>query len=297
VSRFRTAVGIFGLEAFYGGDFAKVLDVMRRADDLGIDQMVITDHVVMGERTDRYPYGRFPVPPTYPWYEPVVAMAAIAGATSRIRVSTGVLIAPLRTPVLLAKQAATLDVVSAGRLDLGVGTGWQREEYDASGIPFVARTARLAEQLRACRALWGDNPSAFHGENVDFDGVHCRPAPVQSPLPLWFGLKPSVESCRLMAELGQGYVPIDTDPAVVREDIRKIRTAFEAAGRDPDELAVRVQLPTVMGSSGPDLSATLDGVVPALEAGATVIEVLPSIFSRSAEDVDRCLERIAALAR
>jgi alkanesulfonate monooxygenase SsuD/methylene tetrahydromethanopterin reductase-like flavin-dependent oxidoreductase (luciferase family) len=128
LSRFRTAVGIFGLEGCLGGDFSKILGVMQRADALGIDQMVITDHVVMGERTDRYPYGRFPVPPAHPWYEPVVTLAAIAGATSRIRLSTGVLIAPLRPAVLLAKQAATLDVISGGRLDLGVGTRGHREE-------------------------------------------------------------------------------------------------------------------------------------------------------------------------
>jgi probable F420-dependent oxidoreductase len=222
-------------------------------------------------------------------------MAAIAGATERIRLATSVLISPLRTPVLLAKQAATLDAISGGRLDLGVGTGWQREEYEASGIPFSRRNQRLEDQLRACRVLWTTSPASFESETVSFDTIHCRPAPVQTPLPLWFGMAPTEANCRRMAELGQGYLPISQDPAVIAEDVRKIKAAFVEAGRDPSELEVRAQLPPVMGSAGPDLEATLAGVDAALAAGATVIEVLPVIFSQSAADVDRCLERIAKL--
>jgi probable F420-dependent oxidoreductase len=284
MSRFRTAVGIFGLQDFHGGDFRKVLELMRRADDLGIDQMVITDHVVMSERTDRYPYGNFPVPPDYAWFEPIVAMSAIAAATTRIRLATSVLISPLRPAPLLAKQAATLDAISGGRLDLGVGTGWQPR-----------RNQRLEDQLRACRVLWTRSPASFTSETVSFDTLHCRPAPLQSPLPIWFGVAPTPASCRRIAELGQGYLPISQDPAVIAEDVKKIRAAFVEAGRDPDELEVRAQLRPVMGSAGPDLEATLAGLEPALEAGATVIEVLPIVFSRSAPDVVRCLERIARL--
>lgn len=295
MSRFRTAVGLFGLESYYGGDLTKVVDLMKRADELGIDQMVITDHVVMSERTDRYPYGDFPVPPDHPWLEPIVMMSAIAAATCRIRLSTSVLISPLRSAVLLAKQAATLDVLSGGRLDLGVGTGWQREEYAAAGIPWARRGQRLEDQIRACRRLWNDSPASFESETVSFDTLYSRPAPLQSPLPIWFGMAPTEANRRRMAELGQGYLPISQDPAVLAEDVKKIRAAFEAAGRDPDELEVRSQLRPVMGSAGPDLEATLAGVDRTLEAGATVIEVLPIVFSRSAADVERCLERIARL--
>jgi len=295
MSDFRTAVGIFGLENYYGGDFAKVVELMRRAEELGIDQMVITDHVVMGERTDRYPYGDFPTAPDYPWFEPIVAMSAIAGATKRIRLATSVLISPLRSPVLLAKQAATLDAISGGRLDLGVGTGWQREEYEASGIPFAKRNQRMEDQLRACRVLWSESPAKFSSDTVSFQDIHCRPAPVQTPLPLWFGMKPNEINSRRMAELAQGYLPISQDPTVYGPEVATIKAAFEAAGRDPNELEVRAQLPPVMGSAGPDLDATLGGLDAALEAGATVIEMLPVIFSQSPEDVNRCLERIAGL--
>src|SRR5215470_1572055 len=107
----------------------------------------------MGARTDRYPFGRFPMPPEYPWFEPLTMLAAIGGAT--------------------------LDVVSGGRLDVGVGTGWQREEYEASAIPFERRAERMDDQLRACRVLWRDAPASFVSETVRFEQIWSRPAPLQ----------------------------------------------------------------------------------------------------------------------
>ena len=109
----RTSIGLYALENVLGGDFRRVAEVAKRADGAGIDQIVMTDHVVMGTRTDRYPYGPFPSPPDYPWFEPIVAMATFAGVTSRVRLSMSVLIAPLRPAVLLAKQAATLTLQTA----------------------------------------------------------------------------------------------------------------------------------------------------------------------------------------
>ncbi len=293
----RTAIGIWGLENLYGGDFRGVIDVVREADALGIDQLVMTDHVVMGERTDRYPYGQFPVPPAYPWFEPMLALAAMASVTARIRLSTSVLIAPLRPAVLLAKQAATLDQISNGRLDLGVGTGWQREEYAASGVPFERRMARLEDQLRACQALWRGSPASFTSESVSFDAVHCRPAPVQAGgVPLWFGIAPSEAGCRRIAELGVGWLPISQDPEAIGAGVASLRAAFRAAGRCESELEVRAQLPPKFGADGaPDLEATLAGTDAALAAGATVVEVLPYLFCRAAADVGPCLARVAKI--
>jgi probable F420-dependent oxidoreductase len=295
MTRFQTAIGIFGLENLFEGDFTKVLDVVARADDLGIDQMVMTDHVVMGRRTDRYPYGQFPLPPEAPWYEPVVSLAAFAARTRRIRLSTSVIISPLRPPVLFAKQTATLDVLSGGRLDLGVGTGWQREEYEASMLPFAGRGRRLEDQLRACRVLWNEVPASFHSDTVSFDDVYCRPAPVQpGGPPLWFGLAPTPVNCRRIAELGTGWLPISQDPAQIASGVASLRRAFETAGRDPSELRVRAQLPPRLSSSGAmDLEATLAGIDDALEAGATHIEVLPFLFCQKPQDLDPCLERIS----
>src|SRR5882724_8159151 len=146
----RIWLGVYGLETLFGGDPRGLIEVARHAESAGVDQINITDHVVMGARTDRYPFGKFPVPPEYPWFEPLTMLAAIAGVTSSIRLGTGVLITPLRPAVLLAKIAATLDVVSGGRLDLGVGTGWQREEYDAVGLDWDKRGQLLSDTLAAC---------------------------------------------------------------------------------------------------------------------------------------------------
>jgi probable F420-dependent oxidoreductase len=296
----RTSLGLYGIENLLGGDFRRVVDVVRRADALGIDQVVMTDHVVMGTRTDRYPYGPFPSPPDYPWFEPIVAMSAFAAVTQRIRLSMSVLIAPLRPAVLLAKQAATLDLLSSGRLDLGVGTGWQREEYDASGIPFESRGVRLAEQMRACRDLWRNAPGTYQGETVDVRGLYSKPFPVQKGgPPLWFGLATTEANCRRIAELGTGWIPISQDPADIGEGVRALRAAFQRAGRDPGELQVRAHLPPRPNAAGQlDLEATLAaGLEPALEAGATVIEILPFLFARSEREIDGVLERIAKIAR
>lgn len=297
MSRFQTAIGIFGIENFFGGDFRKVVDTVARADQLGIDQMVMTDHVVMSARTDRYPYGDFPLPPEAPWNEPVVALSAMAAVTERIRLSTSVLIGPLRPPVLLAKQMATLDRLSGGRLDLGLGTGWQREEYEAAQLPFAGRGRRLEDQVRACQALWRDLPASFQSETVSFEDIYCSPQPVQEGgLPLWFGLAPTDVNCRRIAELGVGWLPIAQAPAEIAAGVERLRAAFQAAGRDPGELRVRAQLPPRTSSSGAlDLEQTLTGVDPALEAGATHIELLPFLFCQSAADLEPCLERIAKL--
>jgi alkanesulfonate monooxygenase SsuD/methylene tetrahydromethanopterin reductase-like flavin-dependent oxidoreductase (luciferase family) len=140
---------MYGLSDWFNGNLAPAVELAAIADRAGVDMISITDHVVMGEATDKYPYGRFPSPPDYPWFEPLTFLATVAGATRDIRLGTAVVIAPLRPAVLLAKQAATLDVLSRGRLDLGVGVGWQKEEYEATGIPFDQRYGMLEEQLRA----------------------------------------------------------------------------------------------------------------------------------------------------
>jgi probable F420-dependent oxidoreductase len=247
----------------------------------------------MSARTDRYPFGKFPLPPEYPWFEPLTMLAAIAGATSRIRLGTGVLITPLRPAVLLAKIAATLDVVSGGRLDLGVGTGWQREEYEASGIPFAGRMARMDDQLRACRVLWRDGPASFDSETVRFEGIWSNPKPLQSPLPLWFGLAPTEANARRVAELGQGWIPIYADPAFIRLGVDLLRRAFENARREPAELRVRAHTPVTYGANRiGDLDAALAAVDAARAAGATDIEFMGINFVRRADQLPAFLERI-----
>lgn len=293
----RVAVGLFGYQNFFGGDLAKAVDFARIAEGEGIHLVSITDHVVMGKRTDRYPYGPFPVGPEWPWPEPMVVLSAIAATTSRVRLSMSVLIAPLRSAVLLAKQAATLDVISGGRLDLGVGVGWQEEEYTASGVPFEKRLSRMTDQLRACRALWTQQPASFESPTVSFRDVTQVPAPAQpGGVPLWFGIAAAERNCQRIAELGAGWVPISVDPGAIAPGVAKLRAAFRAAGRDPAALGVRAGLRPRVGSDGrPDLEATLAQVPAMADAGVTCIEMQPSAFCRERADLVPFLRRIAKL--
>ena len=127
----KIAIGVYGLERWFGGDFAPVIDVVRAADEAGIDQVSITDHVVMGEHLENYPYGPFRDNLEAPWFEPITSLAAFAGVTKRIRLSMGILIAPLRAnAALLAKQALTVDhLAGGGRVVLWLAPGGRRDDY------------------------------------------------------------------------------------------------------------------------------------------------------------------------
>src|SRR5262245_29859676 len=185
----RVSITLSGLARLFGDRLGAVVELAAAAEAAGIDQIAVPDHLAMGPRTDRYPYGRFPLPLDEPWLEPLTTLAAIASTTKRMRLATGVLIAPIRAPLALAKTAATLDVLSGGRLDLGVGVGWQVEEYEAVGVPWEERWRRLEDGLRACRALWRDAPASFRSATVSFGELWCLPRPVQvGGVPLWFGV-------------------------------------------------------------------------------------------------------------
>ncbi len=288
------SVIVSGLGLYYGDQLRGLLETARIADDVGIDQLVLTDHVVMGERTDRYPYGRFPYPSQEPWPEPLTTLAAVAGCTERIRLATGVLIAPLRPPVLLAKTLATLDALSGGRLDLGVGTGWQREEFEASGIPFEGRASRMDDVLRACRVLWSEAPASFSSPTVSFEKVWCLPRPVQpGGIPIWFGVRLSERNVARVVELGAGWMPLLRSEQELFEGAKVLREAFAAAGRDPATLGIRAPVPLATDSSGrPDLERTL-GELPRLrEAGATVASFALAAHARSRDEIAPFLERL-----
>ncbi|MDB5394801.1 MAG: fmn-dependent monooxygenase [Rhodospirillales bacterium] len=289
----KIAIGLYGLQGLFGGDFASVIDAVRLADSKGVDQVSITDHVIMSENLHNYPYGPFPAPLDFPWYEPLIALSAIASVTNRINLSTSILIAPLRPAVLLAKQLATLDTISHGRVTIGLGLGWQKEEYDASGVPWEGRYARMDEQVKVCKQLWSEAPATFHGETVNYDRMYSLPFPEQKRgIPVWFGLAPTPKNVERIAEFGDGWVPMDSDPARVKEVVVRLRAAFDARGRDPAGLDVRVLLlPSYKPDGTADFKAMMAKVPPLLDAGATVFEILPSMFCRDPSDLDAFYER------
>ncbi len=261
------------------GDWGRVLDLARAADEAGIDGVVVPDHVAIGPRTDRYPAGPFPLPDDAPWLEPLTVLTAVAAVTTRVRLGTGVLIAPVRPAVVLAKAVATLDVLSGGRVDLGVGTGWQREELEAAGVPWSERGARLTDGIAACRALWeADGPVSVDLPTVAFSEVRSEPRPVQRPLPVLFSGTLHEPNVRRIVDLGDGWIPImGATRHDIEEGVGRLRTAYGLAGRDHATLRVRAPA-----------DASLETVPALLAAGATdvyvnargVEEALPDLVDR-----------------
>ncbi|MER5181676.1 TIGR03619 family F420-dependent LLM class oxidoreductase [Streptomyces sp. NPDC002896] len=279
----------------YGSRLDGMLDAIRHAEDVGVDTVVAADHVVMGNRLDRYPWGTFAFAEGAPWYEPLTVLTSIAAVTSRLRLATGILIAGLRPPALLAKTAATLDVLSRGRLELGVGTGWQREEYDASGYDFGARAQRLDDTIGACRALWAGGPADFASETVTFSQVRCDPQPVQDGGPgILFAGPLTKRNLRRIRTLGNGWIPIMGESGDgVRKGIALLRKQFAGAGRDPETLRVRVPLRTRKDASGASsVEATLEQAAELAEYGVTEVSVVLAAFAKEPEDVGPFLERL-----
>lgn len=292
-------IGLLNVQNFFDGDQKGVARAAADAEEAGVDFVSITDHVVMGEQLGDYPYGSFPLPLTAPWYEPVVTLAAIAALTEKIRLHTAILISPLRPAVLLAKQIATLDDLSGGRVRIGFGVGWQRAEYDSCGVAWEDRFSLMDEQVQVCRTLWGEAPASHHGRHVNFDRLHQRPWPKQgSDLPIWFGLAPSDRHLRRIAELGDGWIPMDQNLDTLAPNIAKLKEAVARAGRPRDAVGIRIVPRMRKGADGTlDLEATLAQIPDYVKAGATEVEVHPSAFCRSAADLKPFFRTLAQAKR
>ena len=275
-----------------------LVELARIVENAGADQIVLSEHVVLASEIEAHgPGGHpFPFPPEHVYPEPLITLAAIAGATSRVRLSTGILIAPLRPAVVLAKMAATLDVVSNGRLDLGVGAGWHRAELLAAGADPERATAMLEDIVGACRVLWTGGPASFDSPTVRFDAMHCQPVPVQgTAVPVWFAGPPVRSTFRRIARLGDGWLPFGN---VAVDDIARgnemLQQAAHEQSRDAAAFGIRASLP-IAGT--PDLEARLDGALAAapafVAAGATVLQLALSRLAADLDDVERVVATAA----
>lgn len=256
-----------------------MLDQAAAADAAGIDRLVVSDHVVMGERLENYGRperggtegGKQPTGPDGHWLEPLTLLSVIAGRTRHSRLMTGILIAALRRPVVLAKTAATLDVLSGGRLDLGVGVGWQEEEYQAAGLAYRGRGALLDESLDVCQTLWRDEAAAYRSETLEFEKIHCNPKPVQAGgVPFWVSGTLNPRVLDRIVRFGAGWIPWGPDAAEPAKGLMRVREHLEAGGRDPAGFQATASLPAVHREDRSlDLERTMSGVPALVEAGVT----------------------------
>jgi probable F420-dependent oxidoreductase len=279
-----------------GADPGSLLEISRRAEEAGFTAVSISDHVVMGPRADRYPWGEFPFPPEAPWNEPLTILTAIAATTTRLGLTTGILIVPLRPAALLAKWAATLDVVSGGRLELGVGTGWQEEEFDAVGLDHTQRGQMLTDSIGACRALWRDDPASWSSPTVSFTDIWCDPKPVQpGGVPILFSGTLTPRNLRRIVDLGDGWIPIMGERRDgIAAGVQTLRSRFDDAGRDPDDLRVRAGARIGKGDDGrPEIGATIERSRDLIEAGVTDLDIPLTAFPNR----DRFFEQAAAAVK
>jgi probable F420-dependent oxidoreductase len=188
-----------------------------------------------------------------------------------VRFATNILLAALRRPVVLAKVAATIDVLSGGRLDLGVGVGWQKEEYDAAGLAYEHRGALLNQTLEVVQALWREQAASYQGEGLSFTNIHQMPKPVQEGgVPIWVSGTVNQRAMDRLARYGSGWIPWGDDAADLKAGIERMRRAVADRGRDPSTLGVVGTLRTVRHEDRSlDVARTMAGVPELVAAGVT----------------------------
>jgi probable F420-dependent oxidoreductase len=286
------------------GGWQPLLEGAQAADQAGVDRLAVSDHVVFGENLEAYgdstvggiAGGKQPTGPDGMWLEPLTLLSVVAGVTTNIRLATGILQAALRRPAVLAKATATLDVLSGGRLDLGVGVGWQREEYDAAGLSFEGRGRLLNETLAVCQALWRQERASFDGDSLHFEGIHSMPKPLQAGgVPLWVSGTLNDRVIDRLVRFGDGWIPWGPDAKNPVAGIARLREALAQAGRDASGFQVQGRLPVVKGPDGAiDLARTMAGVPALAEAGVTDFRAPVSITLKPSVTADYLAEMVAA---
>ena len=279
---------------------AKVLEFGRALEQIGYDEVAVFDHVVMGYPTDDRPGPRYP--PQMPVLEAVVLLAQLAAVTDRIGLSSEVLVLPQRQPVLVAKQISTIDLLSKGRVRLGVGVGWQESEYDALEEDFTNRGKRMDEAIRLIRSYWADERIDFDGRYYSSTAMAMEPKPAQAGgPPIWIG-GGSKAALRRAAELGDGWMGTAiADDAKMRRALSTIREHCETIGRDPGEVGLQMMLqPPPTGAEDKDWYADHERVVQRVEELAAldfewVSLNATAIFQAGARSVDAMVDQLAQL--
>jgi probable F420-dependent oxidoreductase len=288
-------------------DWNAILQTARAMDDAGVDRVVVSDHVVFGENLDAYGNpaaggtagGRQPTGPDGDWLEPLVFLTAVAATTTRIRLSTGVLLAALRRPAVLAKQLATMDVLSGGRVDLGVGIGWQREEYEATGLPFKRRGRLLDHTLEVCQTLWTQQRATYSSAELSFDGIHQMPKPRQpGGIPIWVSGTVNPAVARRLSRFGKRWIPWGPAISDLKGAVPAMKQAISDAGGDPGDLQVQGSAALVKGSDRSiDVAGSLAAVPQLIADGATDIRFAGTLPRDPAQANEVLSELVGAFRR
>ncbi len=250
----------FGSSVGIDGDAA--LEICRRAEAVGFESVWGGEHVVLPDSiASKYPYtpdGKIPAEPDTPIPDPLIWLAFVAAAAPTLRLGTCILIVPQRNPLVLAKELATLDHLSGGRVELGLGVGWLQEEFEALGVPWARRGARNDEYIAAMRALWAAPHAEFHGEFVNFAPATCSPRPVNGSIPVIVG-GDSDAAVQRAVRIADGFFPGEGDFERLGELLGRLHKAADAAGRDPNSIAINAMFGAQMAdpAAGVEQMATL----------------------------------------
>jgi probable F420-dependent oxidoreductase len=274
----------FGLSMFVTDETIAPIELGRAAEEAGFDALFIPEHTHIPASRESAWSGGAELPREY-WhtYDPFVALAAIAAVTTRLRLGTGIVLIVERDPITLAKEAASLDVVSGGRFELGIGAGWNFEEMRNHGTDPAQRFRVMRERALALRAIWTQEEASFHGEHVDFERIWSWPKPIQKPhVPIWIGGTGPRVLDRVL-EYGDGWFPNMRDLDELGPRIAELQQRAAEAARD------RIPV-TYFGLRHPD-----DEKLGKL-AAAGVDRVLLMLPPAGADETLSRLERYAALA-
>jgi probable F420-dependent oxidoreductase len=273
----------------------ELLDLVATgAEERGIGTIWVGEHVVLfPEYRSHYPYaedGRIPAPPGSGLLEPLVTLTYLAARTSTVRLGTAMLLLPQRNPVYVAKEVSTLDWLSGGRVDLGIGVGWLKEEFEALNVPWERRGRRTDEYLEVLRTLWVDDTSAFHGETYDLPPCEMFPKPVQQPHPPLHIGGETPAALRRAATRAQGWHTFNRSPDELAAGLAELDVHLEAAGRTRRDLRITV-CPYFQ-------QLTPEWVARYAEAGADAVAALffaftPDDVARAFDDLEGCREAAA----
>jgi probable F420-dependent oxidoreductase len=259
----------------------------REAEARGFDSLWMAEHVVLfDDHASKYPYaadGRFPASGEAGFLDPFAAIGFLAAVTSRIRLGTGICLVPQRNPVYVAKEVASVDQLSGGRFDFGVGVGWLAEEFGAVDAPFAERGARCRSYLEVCRRLWCDPVSEYEDRFYRLPACRAYPKPLQQPHPpIHFGGE-SDAALRRVADVGQGWYGFNLDAAAFAERVGRLDALLAERGRSRGELEISLS-PYLRPIDADDLGRYA-------EAGAD--QVILTVLAREPDEIERRLDALA----